>query len=39
VWHRYRSTGGVTLMTATPLPTDHVRLDIDDPRKAASQPS
>src|ERR1700761_8652584 len=28
-WHRFRSPEGVTLMTATPLPTDHVRLDID----------
>jgi mannose-6-phosphate isomerase-like protein (cupin superfamily) len=33
-WHRFRSADGVTLMTATPLPTDHVRLDVDDPREA-----
>jgi quercetin dioxygenase-like cupin family protein len=33
-WHRFRSADGVTLMTATPLPTDHIRLDIDDPRTA-----
>ena len=33
-WHRFISTDGVTLMTATPLPTDHVRLDIADPRLA-----
>jgi uncharacterized cupin superfamily protein len=31
-WHRFRSSEGVTLMTATPLPTDHIRLDVDDPR-------
>jgi len=31
-WHRFRSPEGVTLMTATPLPTDHIRLDVDDPR-------
>jgi uncharacterized cupin superfamily protein len=31
-WHRFRSSDGVTLMTATPLPTDHIRLDVDDPR-------
>ncbi len=32
-WHRFLSTDGVTLMTATPLPTDHIRVDVDDPRK------
>ena len=26
---------GVTLMTTTPQPTDHIRLDVDDPRKVA----
>jgi|HubBroStandDraft_5_1064220.scaffolds.fasta_scaffold364144_2 mannose-6-phosphate isomerase-like protein (cupin superfamily) len=31
-WHRFRSSDGVTVMTATPLPTDHIRLDVDDPR-------
>jgi hypothetical protein len=25
------------LMTATPRPTDHVRLDVDDPRKVEPQ--
>lgn len=35
VWHRFRSPDGVTLMTATPLPTDHVRDDVDDPRAVA----
>jgi mannose-6-phosphate isomerase-like protein (cupin superfamily) len=38
-WHRFRSSGGVTLMTATPLPTDHVRLDVDDPRTVEPQPA
>jgi mannose-6-phosphate isomerase-like protein (cupin superfamily) len=37
-WHRFRSSEGVTLMTATPLPTDHVRLDVDDPRQVEAQP-
>ncbi len=37
-WHRFRSPDGVTLMTATPLPTDHIRLDVDDPRKVEPQP-
>jgi mannose-6-phosphate isomerase-like protein (cupin superfamily) len=36
-WHRFRSPEGVTLMTATPLPTDHVRIDVDDPRKVEKQ--
>ncbi|HTR84130.1 MAG TPA: hypothetical protein VMI56_06600 [Reyranella sp.] len=37
-WHRFRSPDGVTLMTATPLPTDHIRTDVDDPRQAAQEP-
>ena len=37
-WHRFISTDGVTLMTATPLPTDHIRQDVDDPRKVKAQP-
>lgn len=36
-WHRFRSPEGVTLMTATPLPTDHIRLDVDDPRTVEPQ--
>lgn len=31
-WHRFRSPGGVTLMTATPLPSEHIRKDVKDPR-------
>ena len=31
-WHRFRSPNGLTLMTATPRPSEHVRLDVDDPR-------
>jgi mannose-6-phosphate isomerase-like protein (cupin superfamily) len=38
-WHRFRSPEGVTLMTATPLPTDHIRLAVDDPRKVEPQPA
>ena len=33
-WHRFRSTDGVTLLTITPLPTEHIRTDTDDPRTA-----
>jgi len=36
-WHRFRSSEGVTVMTATPLPTDHIRLDVDDPRTVEPQ--
>ena len=32
-WHQFE-TSGVTLMTATPQPTEHLRHDIDDPRTA-----
>ncbi|HEY2875047.1 MAG TPA: cupin domain-containing protein [Reyranella sp.] len=33
-WHRFRSPQGVALMTVTPLPTEHIRTDTDDPRTA-----
>jgi len=33
-WHRFQPSEGVTLMTVTPRPTDHIRLDVDDPRTA-----
>jgi len=32
IWHRFDSRGGVTLMTATPQPTDHPSVHVDDPR-------
>jgi len=38
-WHRFQSSEGVALMTATPRPTDHIRLDVDDPRKIEPQPA
>jgi mannose-6-phosphate isomerase-like protein (cupin superfamily) len=31
-WHRFDSPEGVTLMTATPQPTDHALVHVDDPR-------
>jgi mannose-6-phosphate isomerase-like protein (cupin superfamily) len=31
-WHRFESAEGVTLITATPKPTEHLTVDIDDPR-------
>jgi mannose-6-phosphate isomerase-like protein (cupin superfamily) len=32
MWHRFESPVGVTLMTATPQPTDHPAIYIEDPR-------
>jgi mannose-6-phosphate isomerase-like protein (cupin superfamily) len=37
-WHRFQSTEGVTLMTATPLPSEVIEDDVDDPRGVASKP-
>ena len=31
MWHRFESPGGVTLMSITPLPTDHPEVDVEDP--------
>jgi mannose-6-phosphate isomerase-like protein (cupin superfamily) len=31
-WHRFHSPEGVTLMTATPFPSEVIELDVDDPR-------
>jgi quercetin dioxygenase-like cupin family protein len=32
IWHRFESPGGVTLVSVTPLPTDHPAVDVEDPR-------
>jgi mannose-6-phosphate isomerase-like protein (cupin superfamily) len=32
LWHRFESPSGVTLMAATPQPTEHPETDVDDPR-------
>ena len=31
-WHRFHSAEGVSLMTATPKPTEHLTADVEDPR-------
>jgi hypothetical protein len=31
-WHRFHSSKGVTLMTATPFPSEVIEVDVDDPR-------
>jgi mannose-6-phosphate isomerase-like protein (cupin superfamily) len=32
MWHRFNSQDGVTLITATPQPTDHPDVHVEDPR-------
>jgi mannose-6-phosphate isomerase-like protein (cupin superfamily) len=32
MWHRFDSPEGVTLITATPQPTDHPAINVEDPR-------
>ena len=31
-WHQFESPGGVCVMTATPQPSEHIKVDVDDPR-------
>jgi mannose-6-phosphate isomerase-like protein (cupin superfamily) len=38
-WHRFHSSEGVTLMTATPFPSEVIELDVDDPRTAEHEPA
>ena len=35
-WHRFESPDGVTLMTATPKPTEHLTVDVGDPRSLSA---
>ena len=37
-WHRFHSSEGVTLMSATPFPGEHIELDVDDPRTVERKP-
>jgi mannose-6-phosphate isomerase-like protein (cupin superfamily) len=37
-WHRFHSSEGVTLMTATPSPSEVIELDVDDPRTVERKP-
>ena len=32
MWHQFEAPDGVCVMTATPQPTEHLRVDIEDPR-------
>ena len=38
-WHRFYSSEGVTLMAATPLPSEVIELDVDDPRTVERKPA
>jgi mannose-6-phosphate isomerase-like protein (cupin superfamily) len=31
-WHRFHAPEGVTVVTATPKPTEHLTVDVEDPR-------
>jgi hypothetical protein len=32
MYHRFGSANGVTLIAATPKPTEHLTVDVEDPR-------
>jgi mannose-6-phosphate isomerase-like protein (cupin superfamily) len=34
MWHQFEAPDGVCVMTATPQPTDHVGVDVEDPRSS-----
>ena len=38
-WHRFQSSEGVTLMAATPFPSEVIEIDVDDPRTVARKPA
>ena len=38
-WHQFESPEGVCVMTATPQPTEHLRVDTDDPDAASAASS
>ncbi len=31
-WHRFEAPDGVSIVTATPKPTEHLTVDVEDPR-------
>jgi quercetin dioxygenase-like cupin family protein len=33
-WHQFEAPDGVCVITATPQPTEHLRIDVEDPRTA-----
>jgi quercetin dioxygenase-like cupin family protein len=36
-WHQFEAPDGVCLVTATPQPTEHLTVDVADPRTAAAR--
>lgn len=39
-WHQFEAPDGVSVLTATPQPTEHLRVDSDDPsREGSPQPA
>jgi quercetin dioxygenase-like cupin family protein len=34
IWHQFEAPDGVSVMTATPQPTEHLNIDVEDPRTA-----
>ena len=36
-WHRFEAPDGVCLMTATPKPTEHLTVDVADPRTLSTE--
>jgi mannose-6-phosphate isomerase-like protein (cupin superfamily) len=36
MWHRFEAPDGVSLLTATPQPTEHLTVAVDDPRTLES---
>ena len=37
LWHRFEAPDGVCLMTATPKPTEHLTVDVADPRVLSTE--
>ena len=37
IWHRFEAPDGVSLMTATPQPTEHLTVDVEDPRTLSGE--
>jgi mannose-6-phosphate isomerase-like protein (cupin superfamily) len=37
-WHRQKSLDGVTQMSVTPFPGEHIEFDVDDPRGMPRKP-
>jgi mannose-6-phosphate isomerase-like protein (cupin superfamily) len=36
-WHRFEAPDGVCLLTATPKPTEHLTVDVEDPRSLTTE--